>query len=345
MFLVQCLAQLWNKGFQLGNFTLCSSITTTKTTPTMKSTTLKIKTILLAIPMFASVVLFAQQDPLFSQYMFNKLAVNPAYAGSTDMVTLDALYRYQWVNIEGAPQTFSASLHSPLSNPHLGLGLNVYQDVIGPSINQGALATFSYRILFPNAKLSFGIQGGVKYADILWSHITTEYQDPSFNAPMKNKAVPDASFGIYFNTKKYYVGVSSKELLQNQMGVVKVNGKNEYSKLLRHFYGMAGAAFPISDNLVFRPSMLVKFVQNAPAQVDLNASFLISKVFWVGASYRTEKAVSFMTEFNLSPNLRLGYSYDLWFNQLQAYNKGSHEIRLSFDFDIFKRRMLSPRYF
>jgi type IX secretion system PorP/SprF family membrane protein len=289
---------------------------------------------------------FAQQDPLFSQYMFNKLAVNPAYAGSRDVLTMDALYRYQWVNIKGAPQTISASVHSPLRNEHLGLGINLYQDVIGPSINQGAMATFSYRILFPTSRLSFGLQAGIKYSDILWSRITSnESGDPLLQPTTKNNAVPDASFGIYYYSSKYYVGVSSKQLFQNQMGVVTVDGRDEFTKLLRHFYGMAGAAFQLSDEVVFRPSMLVKFVQNAPAQMDLNASFQLFGSFWAGVSYRTEKAMSFMTEFNISDNMRIGYSYDVWFNELQAYNKGSHEIRLGFDLDIFKRRMLSPRYF
>ena len=289
---------------------------------------------------------FAQQDPLFSQYMFNKLAVNPAYAGSRDVLTVDALYRYQWVNIEGAPQTLSASVHSPLHNPHIGLGLNIYNDAIGPTVTQGALATFAYRILFPDSKLSFGLQAGYKYSDIFWSKVNPyDFGDPLIQAQMKNKAVPDANFGIYYYSQKYYVGLSSKELLQNEMSVVNVNGKDEYTKLLRHFYGMAGAAFVLSDQVVFRPSVLVKFVQNAPPQIDLNASFLFAKTFWLGASYRTEKALSIMTEFNITENIRLGYSYDIWFNELQAYNKGSHEIRLGFDFDIFHTRMLTPRYF
>lgn len=312
----------------------------------MTNTTRHIAKTLATLLVFAAVQLSAQQDPLFSQYMFNKLAVNPAYAGSRDVLTLDALYRYQWVNIDGGPQTFSASLHTPTRNEHIGLGVNVYHDAIGPTVNQGAMASFSYRILFPQSKLSFGISAGVKYSDVLWSRITTlQGEDPLLQAPLKNKAVPDASFGIYYYSKKYYVGFSSKQLFQNQMGVVTVKGEQQFTKLLRHFYGMAGAAFPVSDELVFRPSVLVKFVQNAPPQMDLNASFMIANTFWVGASYRTEKAMSFMTEFNLSESLRLGYSYDYWFNELQTCNKGSHEIRLSFDFDIFQKRMVSPRYF
>ncbi len=303
------------------------------------------KNSLTAFLLFLASLSFAQQDPLFSQYMFNKLAINPGYAGSRDVLTVDALYRYQWVNIDGSPRTFSASVHSPLRNQHIGLGLNVYSDVIGPSVMQGGLATFTYRILFPDAKLSFGLQAGVKYSDINWAMVKPfDMEDPSLVHQLKNKAVPDANFGIYYYSKKYFVGLSSKQLLQNQMSIVSVNGKDEFTKLLRHFYGMAGAAFPLSDQVVFRPSVLVKFVQNAPPQLDLNASFLFAGAFWLGASYRSEKALSLMTEFNITQSLRIGYSYDIWFNELGAYNKGSHEIRLGFDFDIFAR-MLTPRYF
>jgi type IX secretion system PorP/SprF family membrane protein len=288
----------------------------------------------------------AQQDPLFSQYMFNKLAVNPAYAGSRNSLTGDVIYRYQWVNIPGAPKTLSASVHSPLYNPHIGLGLNVYNDVIGATVNQGALATFAYRIIFPESKLSFGLQLGVKYSDINWTKINPyDTEDPLYKAQMKNKAVPDANFGIYYYSNKFYLGLSSKQLFQNQMGVVTVDGKNQYTKLLRHFYGMVGAALPLSDRLIFRPSILAKFVQNAPPQMDLNFSLLLEEAFLVGISYRTEKAMSLMTEFYLSKSLRIGYAYDIWFNQLQAYNKGSHEIRLGCDLDIFRTRMLTPRYF
>jgi type IX secretion system PorP/SprF family membrane protein len=304
------------------------------------------KNLMTALLLLLATSLFAQQDPLFSQYMFNKLAVNPAYAGSRDVLTVDALYRYQWVNIKGAPKTLSAGVQTPLKNKHIGLGLNVYSDVVGPTINQGALATFAYRILFPNSRLAFGLQAGVKYADIDWMQLNPyDLEDPLFKAQIKNRAVPDANFGIYYYSQKYYFGFSSKQLLQNQMDVVKVNGKQEFTKLLRHFYGMAGAAYVVNDNLVFRPSVLVKFVQHAPPQMDLNASFMIRKSFWLGASYRTEQALALMTEFNITENLRIGYSYDIWFNELQAYNKGSHEIRLGFDLGVFDKRMLNPRYF
>lgn len=289
---------------------------------------------------------FAQQDPLYSQYMFNKLAVNPGYAGSRELLTADLLYRYQWVNIEGAPKTISASLHSPLNNPHLALGAYMYNDQIGPLSYTGALGTFAYRILFPQGKLSFGLQAGFKNNGIVLSDIIAkDEQDPLMTSNIEKKIVPDANFGVYYYSKNFYAGLSSLHLLQNQSLVVQdASGNTQFTKLLAHFYAMTGAAIPLGENVIFRPSLLAKFVKNAPPQLDLNASFLFANTIWLGVSYRTEKALSFITEINVAQNLRVGYSYDIWLNELKVYNKGSHEIRLSYDFNIGKR-ILSPRYF
>lgn len=306
------------------------------------------KKLLTVLLIFAATQLFAQQDPLFSQYMFNKLAVNPGYAGSREALSADILNRWQWVGIDGAPNTLSASIHSPLKNPHLGVGFSVYRDQLGPSIYQGALATFAYRIIFPNGKLSFGLQGGFKHADIDWNNVDMDpfnTGDPLLADQIKKKIIPDANFGIYYYTDKFFAGLSSKQLLQNQITVVEVGDKSQFTKLMRHFYVMTGAALPVSEGIVFRPSILLKYVPNAPPQMDLNASFLFANTFLLGASYRTEKAVSLMTEIRISRNLRVGYSYDIWFNPLGAYNKGSHELRIGFDLETLQNRMLTPRYF
>jgi len=290
--------------------------------------------------------LSAQQDALFSQYMFNKLAVNPGYAGSREVLSADILYRYQWVNIDGAPKTISASFHSPLNNPHLALGVNMFNDKIGPMSYTGVMGTFAYRIIFPKSKLSFGIQAGVKNSGIVWNDLKSyDASDPFMLYPIKKTVVPDANFGVYYYSEKFYVGLSSRQLLQNQSVVVKDSaGRTQLTKLLTHFYGMAGVAIPLNENVVFRPSVLAKYVKNAPPQLDINASFLFANTLWLGASYRTEKAVSFITEINIAQNFRIGYSYDIWLNELKVYNKGSHEIRLSFDFNVGKR-LLTPRYF
>jgi type IX secretion system PorP/SprF family membrane protein len=304
------------------------------------------KKLLTALMILMATSLFAQQDALFSQYMFNKLAVNPGYAGSRELLTADIVYRSQWVNIEGAPKTISASMHSPLTNPHMALGLNVFNDRLGPLSYTGAMATFAYRIIFPKSKLSFGLEVGVKNNGVVWNDLKTfDETDPFVSSQIKKKVVPDANFGIYYYSDKFFAGFSSRQLLQNQTIAVEDSaGNTQFTKLLTHFYGMTGVALPMGEHVVFRPSLLAKFVKNAPPQLDLNASFLFANTIWLGVSYRTEKAISLMTEINIAQNFRIGYSYDIWLNELKAYNKGSHEIRLSYDFNV-KRRMLTPRYF
>ncbi len=304
------------------------------------------KKLLTVLIILMATSLYAQQDPLFSQYMFNKLAVNPGYAGSREFLTADILYRNQWVNISGAPKTISASVHSPLNNPHLALGFSMYNDKIGPMSYSGALATFAYRIIFPEGKLSFGIQAGFKNNKIDRNELSSyDENDPFLVYQIRKKVVPDANFGVYYSTQRYYIGLSSRQLLQNETVVVTdTAGNSQFTRLLTHFYGMAGIALPLSENVVFRPSILAKFVKNAPPQLDLNASFLFDKTFWLGISYRTEKAISLITEINVGQNMRIGYSYDIWLNELKVYNKGSHEIRLSYDLNVDKR-VRTPRYF
>lgn len=304
------------------------------------------KKIVFIIVLLTSLSGFAQQDVLFSQYMFNKLTVNPGYAGSREVLSADVVYRYQWVGIEGAPKTLSLSMHAPLRDEHVGIGGYIYNDQIGPEVVQGALATYAYRLSLPKGKLSFGLQAGVKHNNIDWNMIRLENPDYAFTGVQKNKVTPDANFGIYYYSNRMFAGLSSKQLLQNEYGMVTgADGKKTYSKLLRHFYGMAGAAVPVSDLIIFRPSVLVKYVKDAPWQMDLNASFLFNDLFWLGMTYRTDGDLVFLTEINISRKYRFGYSYDVNVKDRIHHNSGSHEIRLGIDLDLLKNRMYTPRYF
>ena len=292
---------------------------------------------------------FSQQDPIFTQYMFNKLAINPAYAGSSEALSFDLIDRFQWVGVDDGPNTLSFTAQTNMPNPHLGAGLYVYRDALGPSIETGLMGSFAYRILFPKATLSMGAQFGFDYMNIDWGALNPEDpNDPLLQDQVKNRAVPDAGVGFYFYAKRYYVGISSTHLLQNKI-VVSENvddGTTSFSKLLRHFYAMGGGVVPISDNLDFRPAVMIKYVQNAPVQADLSLALLIHKVFWIGVSYRTENCLTMMAEVNIMKNLHIGYSYDAWFNQLAGFNKGSHEIRIGYDIDVFRtERLTTPRYF
>ena len=291
----------------------------------------------------------AQQDPLFTQYIYNKLAFNPGYAGSNGQFSMDLISRFQWIGIDGAPKTISFSAHTPLRNQHIGLGFYAYRDELGPSVDYGAMAAFSYRILFPATTLCFGIQAGFKYMDIDWSLLNPkDAGDQALSDQVKNKMVPDIDFGIYYYGKRFYTGISAKHLLQNQIVVSSAppDDQTSFTKLIRNFYGMAGGAVPLSTNLVFMPSILVKYIKDAPFQADLTACFLIRDILTLGASYRTGNALALMTGVTIAQALTIGYSYDIWFNTLKAYNAGSHEIRIGYGFDLFnKNRMLTPRYF
>jgi type IX secretion system PorP/SprF family membrane protein len=308
------------------------------------------KKIIIIILLLTSTAAFAQQDPLFTQYMYNKLDLNPAYAGSQDLFSADMLTRLQWVGISGAPRTISLTAHTPLSNPHIGLGFDAVLDELGPTVNYNVKGSFAYRVIFPTTKLCFGVAAGIAYEDIDWSELSPkDVGDYELNNQVRNNVVPDVDFGIYYYGSQFYVGVSSKHLLQNQMiieSTTPANSDNTYTQLLRQFYGLAGGAFQLGDNVVFLPSILCKYVQNAPFQTDFDASFMIYDVLTLGATYRTDAAVGLLAEVNITKNLVFGYSYDIWFNALQSYNKGSHEIHLGCSFDIFnKDRMLTPRYF
>lgn len=313
------------------------------------------KTALIIILTLMAYCGFSQRDALYSQFMFNRLIINPAYSGSRDALTLTLLDRYQWVGFgDGAPRTFTFSAHTPLRNEKIALGLYFYNDRTGPFSDVGLMGNYAYRIRLYKGILSLGLQAGFNQVNINWDEFNARQDDPVLNTQPKNKLMPDANFGIYYYTKNYYLGISSKQLFESQYGKVDLEniGKTTYARLARHFYGMAGAAIPFSEKLVFRPGLMFKYTDNAPLNFDINASFLFNEMIWLGASYRTnynaittKNAVVFMAEINLTKNWRLGYSYDAYLSEIRLHNQGSHEIMISYEASIFKPRVLTPRYF
>lgn len=291
----------------------------------------------------------AQQDALFSQYMFNKLVINPAYAGTRQALSVNLVGRKQWAGLNGAPATVTLSVHSPLRNDRMGLGGYVFTDVLGPMVNTGLIATYSYKINLGPGKLSFGLQGGIQYTDVDWSKV--EMKDPDDivyleDLQQKKKWIPDANFGLYYYGQQFYVGISSKHLFEQQFGLIEDQDNSVYGTLLRHFYLMGGYAFKVKeDRFVIHPSALIKYTKNSPVQADINLSMLFSNIFWIGVSYRTEGTFVALAEVVISDKFRIGYSYDVFLNKLGVSNKGSHEIMIGYDFPVFNNRMLSPRYF
>jgi type IX secretion system PorP/SprF family membrane protein len=311
--------------------------------PDLNLTTMK-KIIFLFL-LFCSYTVLAQQDPLFTQYMFNKLLVNPAYAGSKEVMTIDVLNRTQWVGIGGAPSTMTISAHTAMKNKKVGFGVYLYRDVLGATSTQSFMATYAYRIYMERSSLAFGLQFGFDYFDFNWSALVSKDPDSVFDPQNVRRITPDANFGIYYQSHVFYLGLSSKQLLSNNFSKIIGDGKTTFSKLTQHFYLMGGYALPVKDKVVFRPSVMVKYTPHTPMQFDFNTSVLFGNVFWVGASYRTAKAITLLTEIRIADHIKLGYSYDLYLNQLQAFNYGSHEIRIGFEFPLWETKMLTPRYF
>jgi type IX secretion system PorP/SprF family membrane protein len=304
------------------------------------------KKLITIVFLLAGTCLYAQQDALFSQYMFNKLVINPAYTGTRDALSIAIVGRQQWAGIDGAPKTATFSIHSPLKNEKLGLGLYCYTDVLGPLQTSGAVGAFSYKFQWGPGKLSFGLQFGFKHMSVDWAKVQMpEENDVALTGQSGKNFVLDANFGLYYYSDNYYVGISSKHLLEQEIGTQELYDEQVASRLLRHLYGMAGLAIPLNQDLVLQPSILAKYVQNSPFQMDFNANLMIKEVFWLGFSYRTERTFVFLTEVLVKNRLRIGYSYDIFLNELSQYNKGSHEILVGFDFPVFKRRMENPRYF
>jgi type IX secretion system PorP/SprF family membrane protein len=290
----------------------------------------------------------AQIDPQFTQYMFNETFINPAYVGSQESISATLLYRNQWVGIEGAPKTQTFSIHAPVKNRHVGLGISVMNEEIGISHQLSVYGYFAYRILYPHSALSFGLGGGFSNREERLSEVRTIVPgDQQFMTDLTKNFLPNSSFGIYYYNKKFYAGLSIPRLMENKIIISSVNSvvENTVNYKLWHYNLATGYVFTLNEDLKFKPSLLIKVVQNAPVEFDLNANFIIRDFLWLGAGYRTGDAVSALFGLQLSRQLLFGYSYDYTLTPLQTYNSGTHEISLRFNFGYNKKLVISTRYF
>lgn len=287
---------------------------------------------------------YAQQDAIYSQYMFNPFMINPAYAGSRDALSGVLLFRQQWVGIEGAPSTQTFSMHSGIGKTNLAAGINFVNDVVGPSRNSGLFLTGGYHLKTRKGKLSFAIRGGVYNSKIDNSKLNYYDESDKFNTQsVATTLIPSFDAGMYYYTKQFYIGFASTHLTQSKFTYENYPGTSNLF-LKRHYMLATGYAFELSPKVVFKPSTLIKYVDAAPVNVDLNASFLFNKVFWLGASFRTGNGLTFISEFYITDWMRLGYSYDMVFNRLKKFTMGTHEIVAGFDLNVRKVKHISPRY-
>jgi len=305
---------------------------------------MKVTRILILLLLFVPLAVSAQQEAMYTQYMFNKLLINPGYAGSRAATSITALYRDQWTGFDGAPRTATLSAHGHLRNPKIALGLTVINDRLGISNQTGIYGTYAYRAPIGKGRLSIGVQGGIDHMEISLSSAThIDAGDPTLAADI-SRIVPNVGAGVYYQSKRFYAGVSAQRLIENKWnGNIAETAEAALEGQVRHGYAMVGGMIRLTQGLEFRPAVLVKYVANAPVQADFNASFLFVERVWAGVSYRTNASVDFMMEYQVNRQLRIGYAYDHQLGALGLHTNGSHEVLLGIDLDFSKTRIVTPR--
>lgn len=288
----------------------------------------------------------AQQVAMYSQYMFNTLAINPAYAGSRNTISATALFRSQWTGIQGSPKTGTFTIDAPLNNERIGLGLQIFSDKLGVTQTTGAVISYAYRIKMEEGTLSFGLQGSANQFRANFSSVSLDpsgiQNDPAFRDV--NKLLLNAGSGVYYNSEKFYIGLSTPELLDNKLSDNASDSVSTARQSL-HLFLASGYVFPLGTEFKIKPSALLKGVKGAPIQLDINATLWIKDVIAIGAQYRSSADVSALMELQISPQIRIGYAYDRSITLLKSYNSGSHEIMLRYELGLNRGKVLSPRYF
>lgn len=285
----------------------------------------------------------AQQDAMFTHYMYNTLAVNPAYAGSRDALTITGLHRSQWVNFDGAPTTQTLTLHSPIADNKMGLGLSLIKDKIGPTNTMSIYGDFAYKIqVSTKGKLAFGLKAGLNIMDNKLSQLkTTQGNDALFQSDVQSKLLPNFGVGAYYSQERFYIGLSTPKLLQNSFST------NSIAKEKRHYFLIAGTMLRLTENIQFKPTTFIKVTQAAPIEADVTGTFVFHDRFNLGAMFRTGDALGVLVGYNFTDQFTAGYSFDWSYgNRTFKYNQGSHEIMLRYDL-IYKSKdkIKSPRYF
>lgn len=301
--------------------------------------------VLLLLPFMEAGRGFAQQDPQYSQYMFNQLAINPAYAGSKEALSAAVFLRDQWTGIDGAPKTETFTIHGPMRKKKVGLGFTVIGDQIGPKKSIGALASYAYRIKIRDGKLSFGLRFGIYQYIFNWSEINYKDQADIYNSQSQTSTlVPTSDAGLYYYTNSLYTGISATHLFNGRLTNV-TNQNGDYAQLSPHLFYTLGKAWAVSDKLIFSPSCMIKAAKNSPVTADINFSFLLNQRLWMGLSVRTGFGIVAYTQFNITDKFRIGYAFDFGINKVGRAGGGSHELMLSYDLKISKPAFFSPRYF
>ena len=294
--------------------------------------------------------IYSQQDAQYTQYMYNTITVNPAYAGSRGMLSVVGLHRTQWVGIDGAPSTQTLSIHSPINLSRIGLGGSIINDEIGPVNETYFDISFSYTVPTSEfGKLSFGLKAGARLFSVNFSELDKNPTDAAFLNSIDNQFNPSVGAGVYYHNQRFYVGLSVPNILETKH--LEANDTNDIAaassvaKERLNFYLIAGHTFDLSDEIKFKPALLGKLVAGAPLQVDVSANLLFYEKLTFGLAYRWSAAISAMAAFQISESMLIGIAYDRETTELAELNDGSFEIMLRFE--LFKRydRIFTPRFF
>jgi type IX secretion system PorP/SprF family membrane protein len=298
---------------------------------------------LLYLVILVGLAVQAQQDPQYTQYMYNMNVVNPAYAGSSEILSISALYRSQWVGLEGAPSTATLAIHSPVGN-RVGLGFSLISDEVGPVNETNAYVDFSYTLPISSiTKLAFGLKAGATFHDIGTGSIDTiDENDPLFSQDI-NETTPNIGAGLYLYTpNKFYISASIPNILNSTH--LDFNG-NKIGSEVEHLFAAAGYVFDLSEHFKLKPHALIKLAFDAPVSYDINLNLFLYDLLEVGAGYRVDDSFIGMINFMISPSMRIGYAYDAIQSELNVVTNASHEIFVNFDINLPRKVSRSPRYF
>ncbi len=287
------------------------------------------------LPLCAS----AQQEARYSQFIFNKLPFNPAYAGSRGGLSAAAIYRHQWTGIDQAPRTLALSVHAPLENKRLAMGAQLIHDRLGLTQSTGLYGNYAYRLPAGNGDLSFGLQAGlVNFRIDLTQANPLDASDPNLQAD-QNRWLPNAGLGLYYTTGSWYAGLSAPQLLKNELSFAP----GAQARQARHYFGIGGYAWKVNPNVSLHSQGLFLYAEGAPVQAEANLSVLVSDRFWTGIGYRSTSTAIINMAYEMPSGLRIGYAYDLLLGGLGSQAGGSHEVLIGLDLNRSNARLSNPR--
>lgn len=280
---------------------------------------------------------YAQQDSHYTGYQFNPLVINPAYAGSRGVPGVLAYYRHQWVNINTAPQTGALSFQMPMRQGKMGVGAHIESDWIGVHNRISLFGDYAYRLRFQRGTLALGLQAGLLYYRSNFSQVDIiDNLDPVY-AQDQTRLLPNFGTGIYYHNRRMFLGLSVPHLLNNDLSEVD-------ARQSRHYFLSGGYTFAVADNILLRPTFMLKYVANAPLSADVDLMLILKQRFWIGGAYRWKESVDLLLQYQSSPKLRFGYAYDYPLTPLSNIY-GSHEIFIGYEWGFSEDRILTPRYF